>query len=230
MFSQNQAPWTQQQGHGNEMQQGPRPGSGPQNWSQQRQVPPSSMQNSQPFPGFGNAGPSQQPWNGNQPMVDNNQGNQSSGRPWMSQNQGGPALQQPQNYSPYYQQHQKQQQQLQQQQQPSPQAPQLGQHHFPQHQPGQQPFPSPQQDMPSNNTPWGQQQNQPWQQQVSPQQQPPPQQQMPGIPGPKVILRLVTCSYVLSISCYAQFNFDWCSLVLLSSWCIGFTDMDWHSD
>ena len=196
MFAQNQAPWTQQSGQGNDMQQGPRPGSQP--WNQQRQMPPSSMQNNQQFPGFGNTGPNQQPWISNQPTGDVNQGSQS-GRPWMPQNQGGPAPQQPQNFPPYYQQHQKQQQQ-QQPQQPSPQMPQVGQHHFIQHQQGQQPFPSPQQDMPNNNALWGQQNSQSWQQQVSPQQQAqqmppqqqvPPQQQMQGIPAPKVVLRPV---------------------------------------
>ncbi|KAL3155440.1 hypothetical protein ABBQ38_010996 [Trebouxia sp. C0009 RCD-2024] len=188
MFSQNQAPWPQQPGHGSDMQQQQHaPGSQP--WSQQRQMPPSSMQNNQQFPGFGNAGPSQQPWNGNQ-RADINPGNPSSGKPWMSQNQGGPALQQPQTFPPYYQQHQQQQPQ----QQPQQPSPQLGQNQFPSHQQGQQSFPSPQQDMPSNNAPWGQQRNQPWQQQqVSPQQQQaPPPQQMQGIPGPKAWIGTVT--------------------------------------
>ena len=188
MYPHNQAPWAQS-GPGNQMQQGPRPGSTQQAWGQQQQQPQSNMQNKNQFPGF-NSGPSgQQPWNGGQ---QNHQPlNQIPGQPWLAQNQGGPG-QQPQNFPPYYQ-----QQAQQAQQQPQ----QVGQPQLPQQQQGQQQFSSQQQSMASSAAPWGGgQQNQPWQQQQ--QQQAPPQQQqmlqqqlsgphgMPGsqgMPGPKVI-------------------------------------------
>jgi len=188
MYSHNQAPWAQS-GPGNQMQQGPRPGSTQQAWGQQQQPQP-NMQNNNQFSGF-NGGPSgQQPWNGGQ---QNHQPlNQASGQPWLAQNQGGPG-QQPQNFPPYYQ-----QQAQQAQQQPQ----QIGQPQLPQQQQGQQQFSSQQQSMASSAAPWGGgQQNQPWQQQAPPQQQLMLQQQLSGpqgMPGPKVI----TAQFILQACHY----------------------------